>query len=295
MHPILNTAARYTLCLTIAVGTMATHRTAVASLEEALMVLLDDDTSVAPPINPQGGKPNHSTTGPQTPSSQLTPSGSITVTVPGTVIEGLYVTGSISVQADNVTIRDSIIKSDSYFGIRADFGATNLLVENVEITDALAAGITGSNYTLRRSRIHEMGADAIKVYSNVLIEHNYIRHLGTDPGSHADGIQMTTGSNVVIQNNTIDMPYDLPGYENSQCMIIQTDQGPIDDVLINGNWLNGGGFCVQINDKNFGPPSNVRLIRNKFGRDHQYGPMTFFNTVPVRFSNEWEDTGEPVQ
>ncbi len=269
---------------------------ALASMPEVLAILLDDDSVIEPlpPGSQQGSKPNHSTTGPLRTASEMTASGSIVITTPGTIIEGLFVTGSISVQADDVIIRDSIIQSDSYFGVRADFGAQNLLVENVEITHALAAGITGSNYTLQNSRIHEMGADAIKVYDNVVVKNNYIRHLGTEPGSHADGIQMTRGSNVVIQNNTIDMPHDLPGYENSQCLIIQTDQGPIDDVLINGNWLNGGGFCVQVNDKNFGPPSNVRIIRNKFGRDHAFGTMTFFNTVPVQFSNSWEDTGEPV-
>ena len=240
--------------------------------------------------NPKPGPSNTGITQP------LTPSDSILVKVDGDIIENLDIDGCIKIQANNVTVRNVRIDCSSFYGINIASGNTGTLIEDVEIFGMTSSGVLGSNFVLRRANIHDSGADATKPGSNVVIENSWFHRLGTIPTSHSDGVQMVSGSNVTMRENNFDMPYDLPGYTNSQCMIIQTNNGPIDDILIEGNWLNGGGYCVQINDKGngHGGPTNVRIVNNKFGRDCQFGILRFNNSTATLSGNIWQDSGEPI-
>src|SRR5690606_4580162 len=68
--------------------------------------------------------PSTSNTGHRTPLAQLTPSGSITVTQDGAVLQGLHIRGSVTIEANGVTIRDSFIEYDgSMYPIRMGSGA----------------------------------------------------------------------------------------------------------------------------------------------------------------------------
>lgn len=228
--------------------------------------------------------------------ASLSQSGSIDVTSDGAVIENLDIDGCIKVEANNVTIRNVRITCSNFYGINIVSGYTGTLIEDVEISGMRSSGVLGSDFILRRANIHDSGSDAVKPYRNVLIESSWFHRLGYIEDSHSDGVQMVTGENVTMRGNNFDMPYDLAGFTNSQCMIIQTNNGPIDNILIEGNWLNGGGYCVQINDKGngYGGPTNVRIINNKFGRDCQFGILRFNNSSPSLSGNSWEQTGEPI-
>src|SRR5215472_13215711 len=65
--------------------------------------------------------------------SQLTPSGSITVTSGGAVIEGKNISGSITIQASNVTIRNDCVTSSDIYPVHLVSGS-NLTVEDTTIT-----------------------------------------------------------------------------------------------------------------------------------------------------------------
>lgn len=260
------------------------------------MIAASQTSSVDAPSEPgvtPSTKPGSNNTGITEP---LTSSGSITVSNDGELVENLDVDGCISVQANNVTIRNVRIDCSSFYGVNISSGYTGTLIEDVEIFGMLSSGILGSDFIVRRANIHDSGADAIKPYSNALIEASWFHRLGTISDSHSDGVQMVSGNNVIMRGNNFDMPYDLNGFTNSQCMIIQTNNGPIDNILIEGNWLNGGGYCVQINDKGngYGPPTNVRINNNQFGRDCQFGILRFRDSSPTLSGNTWEDTGQPI-
>lgn len=282
--------------------TVATLFYAVPDVSLRTLGALVDSSSQLAQVSggiPQPGayKPDDTTTGPNNiyvkNKASLQPSGWITVTEPGTVIENVDITGGVNVKADNVTIRNFKLKGTSYFGIRADFGAKNLVIEDGEITDAQSAGVYGSNFTARRLNIHNMGNDAYKPFRNVVIEAGYAHHLGYISDSHADGVQMVVGGKVVARGNNFDMNvYTQPGFHNSQVFIIQPQNGPIDDVLIEKNWINGGGTSIQLRDKGNGPPTNVRILNNYFGRDYRFGPWIVQGSTNVRMCNVWEDTGE---
>ena len=116
-------------------------------------------TTQAPPAS-SGGFPNASNTGVPAGVS-LKPSGSITVTQNGAVLDGLDVSGSIRVQANNVTIKRTRIRNSGGQAITVSPSTSGTLIEDVEIdgrgnSDGSSA-IGDSNYTVRRVNIHHFG------------------------------------------------------------------------------------------------------------------------------------------
>jgi hypothetical protein len=122
----------------------------------------------------------------------LAVSGSIIVTTDGAVIENLDITGSITVLANNVTIRKVRLTSGDYYPIRYfDNNNTGLLVEDSEIiglSGDVTSAIAFQHYTARRLNIHGM-ADGLKADADVLIEDCWIHNLSNGPTEHNDGVQ----------------------------------------------------------------------------------------------------------
>jgi hypothetical protein len=94
---------------------------------------------------------------------------------------------------------------------------------------------------------------------------------------------------MTIRHNTVLMPDQQTGTAS-----MFTDHGPIDDVLIVDNYLNGGSFTVYAPDKAHGVPTNLRIVRNKFGRDYMFGVLRSAGPL-VWEDNVWADTGKPVK
>ena len=173
----------------------------------------------------------------------------------------------------------------------------NLLKQIKNIVDS--AGILGRNFTARRLNIHESGGDGIKAFGNVLVEDCWIHHLGMNPGAHADGDQTRNGSNFVFRHNNIDMPVPespngTTGYASNGTFMIQDELGPVDNFLIQDNWLNGGNYTIMLGNEDFGGPSNIQIVGNRFGRDYRYGTMRPDGLTVIASGNVWEDTGEPL-
>lgn len=247
-----------------------------------------------------GTRPGPTNTGPTTPGS-LTPMGSVTISTDGYVLSGVAISGRILVQANNVTISNFTVDGgdSASHGVKQDSGYTGLLVEDGEITRCLSSGLHGNNWTATRLNIHEMGADATKSSGNTNLSHCWMHHLGKNVGSHADGIQTQGGFNIEVSANFFDMPIpegvNGPGdpYGSNACCIFQAKNvGPVGNVHVVGNWLNGGNYTVYFAGIDW-PISDCTLINNRFGRDYRHGvlttPGTNINTVVE--GNVWDDTG----
>jgi hypothetical protein len=239
-------------------------------------------------------KPGANNTGPLINESSLKAyTGPTTITKAGTVIEGVLIKGQINVEADNVVFRNFVIRTSAYYGIQSINGAKNLLIEDGLIEGMKSAAVYASNFTAKRLEIRNSGADGIKAESNFLIESNWIHQLGYISTSHADGVQMVQGKDGVIRGNYFDMIPGTDGFKNSQCLMISTNNGHITNIKIEKNWINGGGYSVQIRDKetsDYGVPTNMVVIANRFGRDHQFGVWKFDGNVFTDL-NVWDDNG----
>jgi len=120
------------------VGRVMPH--AILSLAAGLLLCLGFADSASAACLPQPsacGYPDATNTG-VPPGTALTPSGSQTVTTNGAVLNGLDITGTVTVAADNVTIENSRITktsggSGSYVVILNN-GADNFTIRDTEIS-----------------------------------------------------------------------------------------------------------------------------------------------------------------
>ena len=88
------------------------------------------------------------------------------------------------------------------------------------------------------------------------------------------------------------MPVGIPGHASNAAFMIQDEVGPIENFVIDGNWLNGGNHTIFLAHEQFGGPQNIVITNNRFGRDFLYS--TFFpdSLDYTAVNNRWDDTGE---
>ncbi|MEO1060903.1 MAG: hypothetical protein AAFZ07_05755 [Actinomycetota bacterium] len=187
-------------------------------------------------------------------------SGSVSVTRDGAVVENLDINGSITVRANNVTIRNVRVRGNSSHLIRNE--GQNLVIEDTTLIGErpCSAGIGFSNFTARRVDISGC-ADGMKANGNVLVENSYIHDLRKWSGTHNDGIQSTGGSNIVIRNNVIE------GANRSSVSAIKltSENRHLSDVVVQGNRLSGGNYTLYLTNKpGQRAPTDVQIIDNVF-------------------------------
>lgn len=203
----------------------------------------------------------------------------MTVDQPGTVVEGVDVAGAILVLADDVTIRNFRANN-----VEQASGVRGLLLEDGEIhgeQDPSADGVRWNNYTARRLNVHGVN-DAFKAHGNVVIEDCWVHDLHfvvSGPGSwtHNDGVQVSSGSNVVIRNSRFE------GNRGNAAVFVDPDFGPISDVVIEGNWLGGGGYTLYVVPSPKAPvngmPADVVVRDNTFTEEHLFDYATVGSSV----------------
>jgi len=229
----------------------------------------------------------------------LTASGSLNITKDGTVVDGLHVRGTITIAADDVTVRNTLVQGGGAgYPINVQSGTTGALIEHVEVDNLNSTGIgilmNGSG-TIRAADIHS-AEDGIRIQSDdVTIEDSYIHDLHRQPGGHHDTIQIRSGDDVTIRGNNL-QPYvastDDPMNAAIQIgSLLGADQ--ISNFVVVGNLMNGGNYTIQGGGR--GEVDSARYSDNLFGRDFRYGPVSGLQNSTWEPSNVWADTGEPVE
>lgn len=226
------------------------------------------------------GWPDASNTGVPKGTVLTTWSGDRTVTVAGTVINGLNITGCLIINANNVTVRNSRIGTGggcSDYVVRS-FNRTGTLIEDTEIVlgGNETKGIAFDGYTARRVWFHG-GSDCAHMGLNVLIEDSFcdIPAGGPADGPHYDGFQSDGGRNIVIRHNTIRVPYS-----QTSAILMSTNTSPITDVTIVNNLVAGGGYAIYCGTDSGGDVrgtltffGNV-IAKTYFSRGGYWGPTT---------------------
>jgi hypothetical protein len=252
---------------------------------------IPDRPNCAP--NPSAcGLPDATNTG-VPPGTKLTVvGGDLTVKKAGTVVANKDIRGCVSVEAPNVTIRDSKISCPSFYVISSfeqTYSGGGLLIENVEVDcqNTSGTGVGSYGYTAREMNIHgcENGFD---VDYGVVIEDNYIHDLFESAASHTDGIQLAGGAHITIAHNTI---FD-PGGTSA----IISNPSLNSDVLVQANLLAGGAYTLYCPRDT---STNYRVIGNRFStifgpRSGEYGPLSDCQKVAVYRDNLWDGTLKPV-
>lgn len=218
----------------------------------------------------------------------LTPSGGLVINTPGVVIEGLDIRGMVTINADNVTLKNCKITSGGWAVVNITSGSTGVVIENCEINGLNAEGVRGisGQGTFLRNNIHNTEDGIYVTGSNTLIQDNYIHDLQSDwSGPHYDGIAIDGGvSNIVIRHNTV-----INSHDQTSALMIDNYFGSVSNVIVDNNWLEGGGYTVY-SDGNFkgGTISGVSFTDNYLVKG-SYGYSLIRNNSPV-----WEGNIEYV-
>jgi hypothetical protein len=254
------------------------------------------------------GYPDETNTGVQA-GVKLTPSGAIVVKTAGTVIANMDVTGSVTINAPNVTIRNTRITNvgagaSVIAGVRINPGG-NVTIENSEIDGGKASLAIGpADFTLKAVEI-KGGSDAVRADGTVAIYDSYIHGLNRKPDSHNDIIQTLHCSSVTVRHNTLIAFSGTPGSwpksgdpMNAVYMFGNTS-GDIQNVLVENNLVNGGNYTFNFNwtsiDAGKHHASNVRIVNNRFGHDYRFGPQTSMTHGIVFASNAYADTNAAIK
>jgi len=212
----------------------------------------------------------------------------------------LDIEGCVTVEADNVTITQSLIHCARTRRPAVQMkGGKNLVLDQVEIdgggkTDSCVAT---NSFTIYRSNLHDC-TDGIDFSSNVVIEGNYIHDLARSTGSHNDALQTLGGADDIIRNNTL-QSFRADTHDPMNAAI-QTGRlkRSLTNVLVEHNYMDGGNYTVNAGS----PPTKGTVIEgyvfrnNVFGRDYRYGPVRAVGEGTVfDATNVWADTGKSVR
>ncbi|ONI81169.1 hypothetical protein ALI144C_21755 [Actinosynnema sp. ALI-1.44] len=246
------------------------------------------------------GFPDASNTGWQPTGVKLTTAGvnltseaEFQITERGAVIDGKDIRGCVSIKADNVKIKRSRIRCESYFPIRIYEGFRNAVIEDTEI-DGLNSATTNAAvgfeyYTLRRVNIHSLG-EGPHMGADVVIEDSYVHDLASCDICHNDAIQSSGARNVVLRHNTF--INDAMG--KNAVVRIATEQGDSHNFLVEDNLLAGGNFAVQVRSQGNGFPVGVRVLNNRIVPTWRFGPFDVTDGRIEASGNFRDDTLAPL-
>jgi hypothetical protein len=250
------------------------------------------------------GYPSPNTTG-VPPGTKLTPSGSITVSVAGQVINGLAVNGTITVRANNVTIENSdIADADGSNGaIIIAAGVTGTLLEHDTIHGTNSGSgslayvvndISGNITSVTEDHVYAYNVDRILVGPGT-VTNSFALGNANIGGEHYENVYEGSGS-VTLDHNTLFNPHN-----QTASIFLSTDFGPLGNVRITNNLLAGGDYIL------YGDATNVmdagiasetvtgnRFSRLYFANGGLYGAAVYMPPSYTWSGNIWDDTGRSV-
>lgn len=227
------------------------------------------------------------------PGTVLTPSGSITVTVAGTVLDALDISGRVIIDANNVTLKNSRIRTSAFEHIiKIRKGRTGAVIQDCEIDGmggrAGSDGITG-RATVLRVNIHGV-QEGYLIANNSLIMDSYIHDLAAPGSGNFVGVGQDSSQHQKIMHNSIIMDLD----QMTAVRINKNTAGnPAPDIEVHDNRLIGGNYTVVCDGTGKPTFTNVSFTNNRLGMELS-GYKQIINCTPAWSGNFDDITGNPV-
>lgn len=221
-------------------------------------------------------------------------SGSVTVTKPGTVLSGVDISGTVYVDASNVTIERSRITGSAFALIQVSNKATDVVISDVELNGLGTRGGEGSDgvigpATVLRANIYGV-ENGVVPSSGSLVQDSYIHDLNAPGAPHYDGIQIDGKvSNVTLRHNTIINPHG-----QTSAVMIDDYFGPTTNITVVDNQLTGGGYTIYADGSfNNGAITGITFTGNHLGKG-DYGYTVIRNSSVTWTNNTDATTGKIV-
>lgn len=257
------------------------------------------------PLPCPGARPDESNTGAPPGIALTVVDDDVVIDQDGTVVDGQDIHGFLRIEADDVTVRRSIVRgrgtSSTTAILRVESGQ-NVLIEDVTIDAAEPSvgvdGVWGSGFTARRVHVRG-GVDGMKLGSDTVVECSFIHDLAffaSDPNqnggpTHNDAIQILEGTTIRITGNTL-----LAETDQNAAIQITQDFGEVGDVHIERNWADGGGCTFNFSHNGGGTLDDLFSTGNRFGRSSFYDCPILKSTQTQLTSTDdvWDDDGTEV-
>ena len=222
------------------------------------------------------GWPTRRSTGPR---GELRSVAGHTITEDGTVLEDVVVQGTLTIRADDVTLRNVRVNADSYYGVLVH--GANTLIQRASVVGTnleVMAGIAVNSGDARIRRTEVRGVeDGIRLSDNSRVRRSLIHDLRGDDSSHFDGVTADGSTGWRIVHNTILNPH-------TQTAAVWVGDERYDDSegVLRDNYLAGGGYTIYAGP---GIGKGIRVLDNRFST--RYFPRSGHWGV----SSSWESTG----
>lgn len=253
-------------------------------------------------------KPTAANSGVPTGTSLTVINGDLTISTAGQIVSGKDVRGFVYITASNVTFQNSIVRGRSPSGngalVNVNAGA-NITLNRLTIAPTTPSvyldGIWGDNYTATGLDISGT-VDGLKIGSNCTLEKSYVHDMtyyASDPNqgggpTHNDCVQMLSGDSVTLYGNCLNL-----GMNGGSAVQITQDYGAVTNVVIEHNWMDGGGCSLNIAHKVLSSLSGILVKDNVFGRNSGFNCPILISTQTtiINTNNTYEDDGQivPIQ
>jgi len=232
-------------------------------------------TSGAQACPPVPAYPDENCTG-VLPGIARTDASTTTITQDGAVIENLEFSGRLTIDADNVTIRNIRLTTGDYWGLLV-YGSNATVEDSTfiggENTQAPLAALNSGSFHVTRVDVSG-GPDGVTMGSNSSLTDSYIHDLGAFEGAHNDGVNSDGRTNTSIIHNTV-----LNAIGQTSALTIGTSDAP-SSLIVRDNWLAGGGYTVY-GGLGGGVGNGIIFENNIFSRQYYpnsgaYGPVAYW-------------------
>ncbi|MBK7862460.1 MAG: hypothetical protein IPJ65_28390 [Archangiaceae bacterium] len=227
------------------------------------------------------------------PGTVLTPSGTVTVTQDGLVLENLDIVGCLRVEANRFTLRRSRITCGENVTVDQQPGKTGLVLEDLELVGpdrhfTLAVKAVGG-LSARRIDLHHFEAGfALDPGTDFVIENNYLHDLYGLEDQAAGFVSDSGVFDVFIRRNHVDLRPLTTG-----APVRFTTSHEWRNVHLEHNWLEGGEFGISI-AVGTDQTDRFTLADNRFGRGFAKGPLDIPPGMTLT-GNVFDDDNSPVQ
>jgi hypothetical protein len=252
----------------------ASHPDATAVRSTA--VRTSDARTAAPTI--PAGFPTASSTGVQAQESgfSLKPTaGPVTVTTAGAVLDGLDISGALTIRAPGVIVTRCRIRS-GHSGpvatvVSSKGGSAQFSFCEIDGLGTADVGLSGATFSAFACDIHSAG-DGVHPYDRTSLVNCYVHDLATQANLHHDCVQTLKGdtaTSVLVSGCTL-LNIRSDGSQGNSCFHIGT--GMLGAVTLQANYLDGGTYMIQGEGEQV---SELTIVANGFGRDRHYGNSDF--------------------
>ena len=213
-------------------------------------------TTATPPIKPASvaavpsSFPSGSSTGVPAGTVLKAVSGDYTVSTAGAVVSGLDISGSLTVTAANVTVKNTRVRCIGVSSFCVSLEGTNTVFTDGEIGGGAngatfnnsaigvwmgGSGGTATDHQVLRTNIHHV-MQGPRMDGDSTLADSYVHDMSTASGVHSESIYFSAGSNMVLRHNTL-------GPGNTSNVWFDAQGGPaVSAVTITGNYLFATGL-----------------------------------------------------